>query len=126
MATASAMIERRRSSRVLIRVPVTICRDGAHGQPQRTPAVALAVSRCGALLRAPFSPSIGSRIEVLNDFSQEAREFRVVRVSEPKRDGTFELGVEILYPGRNFWGIRFPDEFAEDAARDVEHQFPRV
>jgi hypothetical protein len=31
-------------------------------------------------------------------------------VSDPKEDGLYELGVEILYPTRNFWGIQFPDE----------------
>ena len=28
----------------------------------------------------------------------------------PGQDGLFELGVEILHPVRNFWGIAFPDE----------------
>lgn len=124
MATTRAMLERRRSSRVRIRVPVRIFRDGAY-----TSAVAIGVSRGGALLRVPFSPQIGSRIQVLNDKSQEKREFRVVRVSEPKHDGMFELGVEILYPNRSFWGIRFPDEFARDvdgATSELEHHFPRV
>jgi PilZ domain len=125
MATTRAMLERRRSSRIRIRVPVTIFRDGAC-----TAAVAVGVSRCGALLRVPFSPPLGSRIHVLNDNSQEEREFRVVRVSESEHDGMFELGVEILYPARNFWGVRFPDEFAREvdgATSELEHhQFPRV
>jgi len=64
----------------------------------------------GALLRTPFQPALGSRIEVLNGISQETQEFRVIRVSPCKFDGCFELGVEILYPTRNFWGIQFPDE----------------
>jgi hypothetical protein len=111
MATAQAMIERRRSSRVLIRIPVKIFSNGTLGQPMDTPAEAIAVSRCGALLRSPYSPALGSQIEVLNGLSQETREFRVIRISQPKSDGIFELGVEILYPLRNFWGIQFPDEF---------------
>lgn len=124
MATTRAMLERRRSSRIRIRVPVTVFRDGA-----RTAAVAVGVSRGGALLRVPFEPALGSRIHVLNDDSQEGREFRVVRVTESNHDGMFELGVEILYPARNFWGIRFPDDFARDLdgeTSDLEHQFPRV
>jgi hypothetical protein len=112
MATAQAMIERRRASRVLIRIPVKIFSNGTLGQPLDTPAEAIAVSRCGALLRSPYSPALGSQIEVLNGLSQETREFRVIRISQPKADdGLFELGVEILYPLRNFWGIQFPDEF---------------
>ena len=109
MASARAMIERRRSSRVLIRIPVKVYSDGVQGQPLDTPAEAVAVSRYGALLRAPLSPALGSRIEVLNGNSQEIQEFRVIRVKDAT-NGVFELGVEILYPARNFWGLHFPDE----------------
>jgi PilZ domain len=110
MATARAMLERRRSSRVLIRIPVKVFTDGTFGEPPDSKAEAIAVSRTGALLRAQFSPALGSRIEVLNGLSQETQEFRVIRVSDPKEDGLYELGVEILYPTCNFWGIQFPDE----------------
>jgi hypothetical protein len=110
MATTRAMLERRRSSRVLIRIPIKVFSNDFNGQPLDTPAEAIAVSRTGALLRTPFQPALGSRIEVLNGISQETQEFRVIRVSPCKFDGYFELGVEILYPTRNFWGIQFPDE----------------
>ena len=112
MATARAMIERRRASRVLIRIPIKIFSNDLQGQPLDTPAEAIAVSRYGALLRVPYSPALGSQIEILNGHSQETREFRVVRIGNTDTDGLFELGVEILYPMRNFWGIQFPDEFS--------------
>jgi hypothetical protein len=106
MASARAMLERRRSSRVLIRIPVKVFSKGAFG----TPAEAIAVSRYGALIRTPYSPDLGSRIEVLNGLSQETQEFRVIRISDAKEDGQYELGIETLYPTHNFWGIQFPDE----------------
>jgi hypothetical protein len=109
MATARAMLERRRSSRVATRIPVKVFSNGHQGQPLNATAEATAVSRYGALIRVPFSPALGSRIEVLNSLSQEMREFRVIRV-DAKDDGLYELGVEILYPTRNFWGIQFPGE----------------
>jgi len=56
MASTRAMLERRRSSRVLIRIPVKIFSNDFHGQPLGTPAEAIAVSRTGALLRTPFHP----------------------------------------------------------------------
>jgi hypothetical protein len=110
MATTRAMIERRRSSRVATRIPVKIFGNGDHGQLFDTAAEAVAVSRFGALICVSVSPAIGSRVELLNGLSQESREFRVVRVSDLREDGLFELGVEILHPTRNFWGIQFPDE----------------
>jgi hypothetical protein len=112
MSSARAMLERRRSSRVLIRIPVKIYSNDSNGHPLDTPAEAVAISRHGALLRAPLMPALGTRIEILNSISQETREFRVVRVSDQSEDGLVELGVEILYPGRSFWGIQFPDERA--------------
>ncbi len=110
MASARAMIERRRSSRIPLRIPVQLSVNEDHGGQLRTDGEVIAVSRCGALIRATFSPSFGSRIEVLNSLSQETREFRVVRVTKAKDRGFFELGLEMLYPGRNFWDVPFPDE----------------
>jgi hypothetical protein len=108
------MIERRRSSRVMARIPVSVRLKDAPGQRLDAATEVTSVSRCGALLCTPFSPVLGSRIEVEHGVSRESREFRVVRVSAPTPDGLFELGVEILYPNRNFWGIAFPDDSQND------------
>jgi hypothetical protein len=110
MATARAMLERRRASRVRTQIPVKVVSSDTGVGPQGTPAEALSVSRTGALLRLPFLPELGSRIGILQDASEEVREFRVISVRDDKVQGPFELGVEILYPAQNFWGIRFPDE----------------
>jgi hypothetical protein len=109
MASARAMLERRRSSRVHTCIPLKVVGNGTPGEALDAPAEALAVSRYGALIRVPLAPALGSRIELLNGHSQERREFRVVRVT-PKENGFYELGLEIFYPGRNFWGIQFPGE----------------
>jgi hypothetical protein len=110
MATAQAMLERRRSSRVRIRIPVRVHSNQSDGEPKDASAEVLSVSRTGALLRLPFLPELGSRIEVLHGLSNETREFRVISVRDKKEHGPFDLGVEILYPARNFWGVSFPDE----------------
>ncbi len=108
MASARAMLERRRSSRVPIRVSVKVLTGEAEGQVAAAEAVS--VSRYGALLRAPFRPPVGSRIEILHGVSNEVREFRVISARELRKDGLFELGVEIFYPAKNFWGVKFPGE----------------
>jgi hypothetical protein len=110
MASTRAMIERRRSSRIPLRIPVQVSVNENSGEQFRTDGEVIAVSRCGALIRATVSPSLGSRIEVLNSLSRETREFRVIRVTNAKQRGFFELGLEILYPARNFWDVPFPDE----------------
>lgn len=110
MASARAMLERRRSSRVQIKIPVRVVSSEGDGQTQDAPAEALSVSRYGALLRVPFLPAMGSRIEVLHGVSKEVREFRVISLRGQHEHGAFDLGVEIYYPARNFWGVQFPDE----------------
>lgn len=110
MATTRAMLERRRFARVFIRIPVQLFSNSVDGEPLVTLAEAIAVSRCGALVRAPLEPALGSRLEVLNGVSQEVQEFRVIRINNSKDQGVFELGLEMLYPTRNFWGIQFPDD----------------
>jgi hypothetical protein len=114
MASARAMIERRRSTRVMARIPVSVSLRDVPRKALDDTCEATSVSRSGALLRIPFSPLLGSRIEVQHGLSRESREFRVVRVSAPKPDGLYELGVEILYPNHNFWGIPFPDDAHND------------
>lgn len=111
MASARAMLERRRSSRVPMRIPVRIHRCDSNHEVQDTPAEAISVSRYGALLRAPFLAELGSRIEVRHGVSDELREFRVISVHRPRENGIFELGIEIYHPTQNFWGVHFPDEF---------------
>jgi hypothetical protein len=125
MASARAMIERRRASRLPLRVPLTIVHSG-DGNARQVSATAVAVSRCGALLRTPFEPEIGGRILVVNETTQQRREFRVIRVGERRHDGTFEVGVEILYPNRDFWGVQFPDEWTERDEPEFERPVRRV
>jgi len=110
MASARAMLERRRSSRVQTKIPVQVVSNEADGQTHAAQAEAVSVSRYGALIRVPFLPPMGSRIEVLHGVSQEVREFRVISLRAQKEHGPFDLGVEIYYPARNFWGVQFPDE----------------
>jgi hypothetical protein len=110
MATARAMLERRRSSRVPIHIPVTVLNGEPGSDLRDVSAEVVSVSRHGALLRVPFLPDLGSRIEILHGISHEVREFRVISARDQKQDGLFELGVEILYPTRNFWGVQFPGE----------------
>jgi hypothetical protein len=110
VASTSPRIERRRASRVLIRIPVKVFSNSYDGEPIRAAAEAVAVSRYGALLRAPLSPAPGTRIEVLNGLNEEVQEFRVIRVVDAKEDGLFELGIEMIFPRSNFWGIHFPGE----------------
>ncbi|MGH9572102.1 MAG: hypothetical protein ACRD40_01020 [Candidatus Acidiferrales bacterium] len=108
MATARAMLERRRSTRIKTRIPVKIF--SLHSVNPIQAAEVLAISRTGAFLRTTFAPEVGSRIEIRHGLSEERREFRVIQVAATKAGDRFDLGVEMLYPGRDFWGVDFADD----------------
>jgi len=110
MASTRAMIERRRFSRVGTRIPVTVFGEHSQDQCPEASAEATAISRSGALVRVPFAPTLGSRVQIRHEMSEEIREFRVVRVGAMESDGLCELGLEMLHPARNFWGVVFPGE----------------
>ena len=110
MATASPMLERRRASRLLIRIPINVVGNNTLGQHVQASAEAVAVSRIGALVRAPVRPALGAILEILNALNNQAKEFRVIRVTRTAQEGLFELGLEMLHPISSFWGIPFPNE----------------
>lgn len=64
MTSACSMIEGRRSSRVIARIPVTVFPDPPDDFQLETRTAATAISRDGAPLRIPFSPVLGSRLEI--------------------------------------------------------------
>ena len=108
MATARAMLERRRSSRVRIRIPVKVHSNETGGEPRDASAEAISVSRTGALLRLPFLPELGSRIEVLHGVSHEVREFRVISVRERERARPVRAGRRNPPPSPQFLGRLVP------------------
>jgi hypothetical protein len=104
------MLERRRASRLLIRIPVNVFGHNAAGQTVQASAEAVAVSRVGGLVRAPLHPALGAILEIFNVLNNQAKEFRVIRVTRTAQDGLFELALEMLHPIGSFWGIPFPND----------------
>ena len=104
----STFSERRRGERVLIRIPLKV-HSMDPGEPHiNEEAVAVVVSRYGALIRLSVAPKAGAALEVLNGFSHEVEKFRVVWVSPEPKDGRYDIGVELITRREDFWGVRFP------------------
>jgi hypothetical protein len=100
--------DRRRSERVILRIPVTVygmTKDNRHLSEEAETAD---ISRGGALVhsRTAFRP--GGIVEITSKFSKQCEKFRVVWVSEEQKQGCFEVGIEMLTPRDDFWGITFP------------------
>jgi len=108
MASEPKVHERRRGERVFLRIPIHVSGTGKDGKRINETGHVAVVNRNGALIRmkTPLKPA--STAEVLNDATNENLIFRVVWVSERSREGQFDVGVELIEPREEFWGIRFP------------------
>ncbi|MGD0920393.1 MAG: PilZ domain-containing protein [Terriglobia bacterium] len=109
---------KRRSERVLLRIPIEVKGTDAEGKPFTEKTHTLVINRHGARigLKAPLKPE--ARVTITNRQSAMSCPFRVVgRTGKCLGEGP-EWGVECLEPGVNFWGISFPDKAAEPTAQE--------
>jgi hypothetical protein len=102
------MRERRRSERVLLRVPVKIFGTTRDNKPMAGEAETVVVSRSGALLRSRLAWKTGSTMEITHGFTERTESFRVIWGSEQAKEGRYDFGIELLHPVQDFWGVAFP------------------
>jgi len=106
-ATLLAGEERRRSHRVIIRVPVTLVVTAENGQTVKIAAHTVAVNIHGAMVVCPRTLEADAALEVVNDRTNEKVSSRVTRAPRDSSEG-FLIPVEFTSPSPNFWQISFP------------------
>lgn len=97
----------RRSKRFPVEVAVRVYGRTGDNRPFRDVTRTLAVNAYGGLLTLSAAVEAGQSLLLVNSFTQEERECRVVCV-EPANDGKKKVGVEFTRPRGNFWHIYFP------------------
>jgi len=98
--------ERRRSQRVMIRVPVTLHVNIAN-QVVTIHAETMAVNDHGAMLRCTRSFAADTKLELQNDRTRQRLPGRVTRTPRETPEG-FLVPVEFAAPAPGFWQIAFP------------------
>jgi hypothetical protein len=98
---------RRRSQRVLLRMPIQVIVRGAGNQHVSEDAFTSSVNAHGALIYLSLKAEPGQKIIIKNTVTEEEQFVRVVR-SNPAPEGKFEVAVEFLRPAPKFWRIAFP------------------
>jgi hypothetical protein len=98
--------ERRRSQRVIIRVPVTLLVT-ENGRTVKISAHTVAVNIHGAMIVCPRSLEADTTLEVVNGRTDEKVASRVTRAPRDSSEG-FLIPVEFTAPSPNFWQITFP------------------
>lgn len=110
---------KRRSERVLLRIPIEVKGRGADGKPFREKTFTLVINRNGARISLKNSPQSNDRITIQNLQNEMSCPFRVVaRTGKSLGEGP-EWGVECLEPEVNFWGISFPQKVERSAAEEM-------
>jgi hypothetical protein len=100
------LAERRRSQRVVIRMPVTVQVTIA-GQSVTFAAHTVAVNDEGAMLAAPRTIAVDTQLEITNDRTRQHATARVTRTPPDSSEG-FLIPVEFISPALGFWQISFP------------------
>jgi hypothetical protein len=98
--------ERRRSQRVIIRVPVTLELTKS-GKMLKVSAYTIAVNIHGAMIICPDSVDSETKVEIINDRTRERASARVTRTPRQSAEG-YLIPLEFDKPFPMFWQISFP------------------
>lgn len=100
---------RRRTERVLLRIPIEVKGEQPDGNPFVERTFTLVLNRDGGRISLKSSLQKGDQITITNLQNRVSCPFRVVeRTTDLLGDGPPEWGVECLEPEVDFWGINFP------------------
>ncbi|MGH9773676.1 MAG: PilZ domain-containing protein [Candidatus Acidiferrales bacterium] len=95
----------RRSKRLPLRVPIQVYGRTLQNQPFRDQTQTLSVDVHGARLLVNAEVQEGQTVLLVNSFTQEERECRIVHVG-PKHQGRTRIGVEFTrHAPEDFWHV---------------------
>lgn len=98
------MIERRRCKRFPFTIPVKVYGRTPRNHPFRDVTATMQVSLYGGLLDMKPRLKLGQKILVVNSFTDEERECRVVYVDSKQR-GRRKVAVEFANGNGDFWHV---------------------
>lgn len=98
--------ERRRSHRVILRVPVTL-EVTISGEKIKASAHTVAVNIHGAMVLCPRPFDADTKLEIVNETTRERASARITRSSRESAEG-YLIPVEFSTQTPTFWQISFP------------------
>jgi hypothetical protein len=104
-APNGAKVERRKSPRFQVAVPMEASWRGADGKAVKEPALARQVNANGGMLEMTVYPELGSRITLTNFLSAETAEARVLATPSSREGVSQGIIVELVVPSDSFWGV---------------------
>lgn len=104
---SSDAINRRRSERVMLQVPVTVIAETPDRVPMQEDTHTLVVNAHGGLMKLKMDLLAGQPLILVNPQTGMEQSCRVVRIDEPSAD-YFAVAFEFDRPSPNFWPVSFP------------------
>ena len=98
-------VERRRSQRFLVTVPLEVSWRGPDNEVVKEEAVARQVNCRGGLLEMLKQPEFGSRVTIANLSSAETAEARVLATPNTREGVAHGIAVELIVPDESFWCV---------------------
>ena len=112
------LVVRRRSLRIVRRVPLFISPTDAPGSAEWEPVETVVISLYGGMIRSRHRYPIGTTLYIRLRDEQRFTRGRVVWTAVGAKDGAFEIGFEILEPP-GFWEITFPPDRRSEEAQSA-------
>jgi hypothetical protein len=98
-------IERRKSRRFPVSVPVEVSWRGKDGITVKEDAIARQVNAKGGFLKMAVYPELGGRVTLANFLSAQTAEARVIAAPNAREGVANGIVVELIAPSETFWGI---------------------
>jgi len=105
MSADGSRVERRKSRRFPVVVPIEVIWQGADGMVVKEDAVARQVNVNGGFLKMSVYPELGSRVTLTNFLSAQAAEARVIAAPHAREGVANGIIVELIVPSESFWGV---------------------
>ena len=105
--TAPNPVNRRRSERVMLQVPVAVQARTRDGKEVREDTQTVVVNAHGGLLKLRMELKVGQPILLINERAKMQQGCRVVRV-ETSEAGYSAIAFEFDQPAPQFWPVVFP------------------
>jgi hypothetical protein len=120
MTSDGTKIERRRSRRYTVAVPIEVSWRGADGIAVKEDAVAQQVNVNGGFLEMSVYPDLGSRVTLANFLSAQTAEARVLATPHAREGVANGIVVELIVPDEAFWGVNLQVKKASIELQNLE------
>jgi hypothetical protein len=111
-------VERRRSARVTLAVPLRVDGQALNGEEFIIRTHSHTVSQFGCMIPLDAELAPDQTVVLLNEYTRQSVQCKVV-TTRRHRDGKRYLGLEFVTPSSNFWRM----SFCKPGARSLKRQY---